>query len=96
MKRKSPSCITVPWDTSALRLECDSESLFADNVSSLNLGSGEKRSFDPAFQTLLPEANQELTALLREVHPLVQQRQVKTLVECVIPIIDKHLLGGTR
>jgi hypothetical protein len=62
-------------------LEFDSESLFADKVSSLNLGSEEKRS----------EANQELATLSREVHTLAQQRQIKTLVECVLPIIDKYL-----
>ena len=46
----------------------DSESLFAGEVSPLNLAREEKRFFDQAFQTLQSEANLELATLLREVH----------------------------
>jgi hypothetical protein len=58
----------MPSQPSALRLALDSESLFSDEVSPLNLGRVEKRSFDRAFQTLQSEANLELPTLLREVH----------------------------
>ena len=58
----------MPSEPSALGLALDSESLFADEVSLLNLAREEKRSFDQAFQTLKSEANLELATLLREVH----------------------------
>jgi hypothetical protein len=90
MHRKSQSCTTLP-DTSALGLAPDSASPLADEVLPLSLTWEEKQSFDPAFQTLPSEANEELATLLREVHILARQRQIKTLVECVLPIIDKHL-----
>jgi hypothetical protein len=96
MHRTSQLCITLPSDVFALSLALDSESLFADEVSPSNLTRQEKQSFDPAFQTLLSGANQELTTLSREIHTLARQRQIKTLVECVLPIIDKHLTGGAR
>jgi diguanylate cyclase (GGDEF)-like protein len=67
MPRQSQSTI-MPSEPSALGLALDSESLFADEVSLLNLAREEKRSFDQAFQTLQSEANLELATLLREVH----------------------------
>ena len=68
MPRQSQSSTTTPSEPSALGLALDYESLFADEVSPLNLAREEKRSFDHAFQTLLSEANLELATLLREVH----------------------------
>ena len=68
MPRQSQSSTTMPSEPSALGLALDYESLFADEVSPLNLAREEKRSFDHAFQTLLSEANLELATLLREVH----------------------------
>jgi hypothetical protein len=91
MHWKTQSSTTLPPDTSTLGLALDSESPFADELLPLNFAGEEKQSFDPAFQTLPSEANQELAFLLREVHNLAQQRQVKTFVEFVLPIIDKHL-----
>jgi len=93
MHRKSQSCLTLPH-TSALGWAPDSESPLANEVLPLSLTWDEKQSFDPAFQTLPSEANQELPTPLREAHTLVRQRQIKTFVECVLPIIDKHLAGG--
>jgi hypothetical protein len=93
MHQKSQSCSTLP-DTSALGWAPDSESPLANKVLPLSPTWEEKQSFDPAFQTLLAGANQELATPLREAHTLVRQRQIKTFVECVLPIIDKHLAGG--
>jgi hypothetical protein len=70
--------------------------LRADEVSPSNLTWQEKQSFDPVFPTLLSGANQELATTLRGIHNLAWQRRIKTLVECVLPIIDKHLAGGMR
>jgi hypothetical protein len=74
-------------------LALGSESLIADEVSPSNLTGQEKGFFDPAFQTLLSDVNQELAILLREAHTLSRQRQLGTFVECILPIIDKHLAG---
>jgi hypothetical protein len=89
MHWKTQSSTTLLPDTT-LGLALDSESPFADEVLPLSLRE-ERQSFDLAFQTLPSEANQELATQLREVHNLAQQRQVKTLVEFVLPIIDKYL-----
>jgi hypothetical protein len=96
MHRKSQLCTAPPSDAFALSLALDSESLFADEVSPSNLTRQEKQSFDPAFHTLLSGANQELITTLRETYTLARQSRIKTFVECVLPIIDKHLAGGTR
>jgi hypothetical protein len=96
MHQKSQLCTPLPPDTFALSLALDSESLFSDGVSPSNLSRQERQSFDPAFQTLLSGANQELATALREAYTLARQRRIKTFVECVLPIIDKHLAGGTR
>ena len=88
MHWKTQSSTTLPPDTSTPGLALDSESQFADEVTLLNLAREEKGSFDH-FQTLLSTSNEELATLL------ARQRQIKTLVECVLPIIDKHLAGGT-
>jgi hypothetical protein len=96
MHRKSQLCTDLASDVFALSLALDSESLFSDGVSPSNLSRQERQSFDPAFQTLLSGANQELTTTLRETYPLARQSRIKTFVECVLPIIDKHLAGGTR
>lgn len=90
MHWKTQSSTTLPPDTSTLGLALDSESPFADEVLPLNLAREEKRSLDH-FQTLLSKSNVELASPLREVHNLAQQRHIKSLVEFVLPIIDKHL-----
>ena len=93
MHRKSQSCSTLSH-TSALGCAPDSDSPLANEVLPLSLTWEEKQSFHQAFQTLPSEANQELTILLREVHTLARRREIKTFIECVLPIIDKHLAGG--
>jgi hypothetical protein len=96
MRWKSQLCITLPSDAFALSLALDSESLFADDISSSDLTKQEKQSSDPVFETLLSGVNQELATPLREAYTLARQSRIKTFVECVLPIVDKHLAGGRR
>jgi diguanylate cyclase (GGDEF)-like protein len=95
MPRQSQSSTIMPSEPSALGLALDSESLFADEVSLLNLAREEKRSFDEAFQTLQSEANLELATLLREVHissdaPLGSAPQSSELLMRAVQCAVKH------
>jgi diguanylate cyclase (GGDEF)-like protein len=75
MQWKSQSSTALPQDTSALEFTPDSGPLFAHEAPSLHPASLNpvrevKQFFDESFQIQLSESDQELAALLREVHLL--------------------------